>query len=421
MTAGETGNIHPLRLPRDVWILATVGFLIAIGFGVMSPILPIYARTFGVSSFLIGLVVSSLSILRLTTMPVSSWLLRFIGPREVAIAGCALIGFTTFMIGVSDSYWGIVVWRGLSGFGSALYGVSAMALLFAAAPPEVRGRSNAIYGGGFVLGGMAGPALGGLIVGVSIHAPFFFYAVTLVLAAVVMAVLLPRTPVGRRQQMRDATIGLVDLVKDRRFRAAIVVNFGNGWQSNGVRAMLVPLFITGALHMPTLWAGIAFTIAAVVQACCLPLTGWGTDRLGRRFMLLTGGCATAAISIGFSLAQSYLVLVILMCLYAAGASASSSSAQAMLADTVPVTASSGLAAYQMAGDIGQILGPLVAGATMDIVSIRWAWVFGAAIILVGVGLSSLTAKTIQPPVGSSGSTGDPHGGPQGAGQPVRED
>jgi len=386
------------RLPREVWILSIVGFLIAIGFGVMSPVLPVYARTFGVSSFLIGLVVSSLSILRLSTMPLSGWLLRYIGPRELAIAGNSLIAFTTFMIGIAHSYWGILLWRGLSGFGSALYGVSSMALLFAVAPPHLRGRANAISGGGFVLGGMAGPALGGLISAISIHAPFFFYAVTLAFAAVVMVIFLPRTPVQQREQLRDTTIGLADLIRDRRFRAVIVINFGTGWQSNGVRNMLIPLFIVETLHKSTSWAGIAFAIAAVAQAICLPLNGWGTDRLGRRFMLIIGGTLTAAMSVGLALTTSYVMLIILMCVYSMGASATGSAAQAMLADTVPISAGSGLAAYQMAGDIGQILGPLVAGAILDAASMPWAWLIGALLMLVGVSLAWITPRTIQPHV-----------------------
>jgi len=388
------------RLPREVWILSAVGFLIAVGFGVMSPVLPIYARTFGVSSFLIGLVVSSLSILRLTTMPVSSWLMRWIGPRELAIAGCVLIAFTTFMIGIASSYWGILLWRGLSGFGSALYGVSSMALLFAAAPVRLRGRANAIAGGGFVFGGMAGPALGGLVAAISIHAPFFFYAATLTVSAVVMLIFLPRTPVQEREELRHATVGLAALVRDRRFRAAIMVNFGNGWQSNGVRSLLIPLFVVETLGKTTTWTGMAFAVAAVAQAVCLPLAGWGTDRLGRRFMLLVGGTVTATVSIGFALTHSYVVLVVLMCVYSMGVSATSSSAQALLADTVPVSASSGLAAYQMAGDIGGILGPLVAGAILDAVSLPWAWIFGAAIMLAGVCLCWRIPSAVRPPAGA---------------------
>ncbi|MCL2785488.1 MAG: MFS transporter, partial [Propionibacteriaceae bacterium] len=372
MSAKEGTGSRRDRLPRQVWILSGVSLLIAIGFGVMSPVLPIYARTFGVSSFLIGLVVSSMSILRLITMPASSRLMRYVGPRELAIAGNILIAITTFMIGISNSFWGIMLWRGLSGFGSALYGVSSMALLFASVPAQVRGRASSIYGGGFVLGGMAGPALGGLIFAVSMRAPFFFYALTLAFSAVVLLVFLPRTPASQREELRQSTITLRDLVKDSRFRAVLVVHFGTGWQSFGVRAMLIPLFIVEGLRMSTSWVGVAFTAAAIVQSACIPLTGWGTDRLGRRFMIIAGGTTTALASIGFALTGSYVMLVVLMCLYSAGVSTTLSASQAMLADTVPISASSGLAAYQMSADIGLIIGPLVAGFTLDVLGLSWA-------------------------------------------------
>jgi MFS family permease len=381
-------------------VLAVVGFLIAIGFGVMSPVLPVYARTFGVSSFLIGLVVSSLSILRLITMPVCSRLLRRIGPRELAIAGNLLVAATTLGIGVSNSYWGILAWRGLSGFGSALYGVSSMALLFAAVPPPLRGRANAISGGGFVLGGMAGPALGGLIAAISIRAPFFFYTVTLCGAAVALVVLLPRTPVEERTVWRDVTVGLREVVRDRRFRAVVMMSFASGWQSDGVRALLVPLFVVEVAHRSTVWAGIAFAVAAVAQAACLPLTGWGTDRLGRRFMMVAGGTVVVLASGGLAWTRSYGVLVVILCIYAISAQAAYSASQALLADTVPVSTPAGLAAFQMAGDIGRIVGPLVAGAILDVASMTWAWGAGIVFFVVALALTWRTPAGVRPPVGA---------------------
>ena len=393
---GESEQEEPIRsrLPKQVWILSVVGFLIAIGFGVMSPILPIYARTFGVSSFLIGLVLSSLSVFRLITMPASSWLTRIIGPREIAIAGNVMVAFTTFMIGIADSYWGLLLWRGLSGFGSAMYGVSSLALLFSSTPAHMRGRASSLSGGGFVLGGMAGPAIGGLISAISLQAPFFFYSATLMSAAIVLTITLPRTPIEQREKLRQASIGLRDLVKDSRFRAVIAMNFGTGWQSFGVRNMLIPLFIVESLNMKTSWVGIAFTLSAVAQAASIHSIGTAVDRLGRRTMMIAGGLLTASMSIGLALTRSYVVMIILMCLYAIGVSASNAASQAMLADAVPVSAASGLAAYQMASDIGLILGPMVAGIVIDAISLPWAWTFGAGIILVGVGLAWVTPKHV---------------------------
>ncbi|MEA5119634.1 MAG: MFS transporter [Propionicimonas sp.] len=388
------------RLPLAVWIVAVVGFFIAIGFGVMSPVLPVYARAFGVSTFLVGLVVSSLSIVRLASMPLAGSLLTRVGPRELAIAGNLLLALTTALIGFSNSYAGVLVWRGLGGFGSALYGVSSMALVFKVVPPHLRGRANALTGGGFVLGGMAGPALGGLLSGVSIHFPFFFYAVTLICAAAVMLVFLPATQPPTREQRSASQLTLRAFVRDPRFRASLAMNFANGWQSNGVRALVVPLFVIEVLGQTTAMTGVAFAVAALAQACCLPLTGWAVDHLGRRTMLLAGASVTTVIGALVALAPSFPALVVLLCVYAVGASAAGSAAQALLADTVPATAGSALSAYQMAGDSGMIVGPLVAGAIIDVASMPVAMGLGSVLFVAAGWLAWRVPGRTLPPVGS---------------------
>lgn len=403
-------------MPRTVWVLAVVGFLIAVGFGVMSPVLPVYVRLFGVSSFLVGLVVSAFAVVRLVSNPVGSALLRVLGPRNVVIAGCCLIAVTTFLMGVSNSYAAILLWRGLSGVGSALYGVGSLALVFAVTPAGFRGRANALVGGGFSLGGMAGPAIGGLVAGYSIHAPFFFYAVTLAAAALLVTVTVPRRASdggrddGRDDGARDgegardpAGPGVADggrdprdpapssrtsaratlrhYLRDRRYVACLAVNFAHSWQSYGVRSLLVPLFIVETLGLTTAHTGWAFTAAAIAQFACLAPAGWATDKAGRRPTLVVGLVTLAAVATGLALTRSYAVLVVLLCLYAVGAAATGASVQALLGDAVPATAGPALAAYQMAGDAGLILGPLVAGALIDVLPMAVAWSVGAALLL----------------------------------------
>jgi MFS family permease len=374
------------RLPGQIWIVAVVGFFIAVGFGVMSPVLPIYVRLFGVSTFLVGLVSSSLSIFRLATMPAASRLLRRIGPRELVILGNLLLAGTTTMMGVSNSYWLILLWRGLGGFGSALYGVASMALVFTVTPPHQRGRANSLVGGGFVLGGMAGPALGGLVAQVSMHAPFFFYAATLAVAALVVLVAIPRTPLAEQRARSANRVGVRDLLHDRRYVAVLATAFANLWQSHGVRNLLIPLFVVEVLGLTTRETGWAFSIAAVVQFAALQPAGWATDRLGRRPVLLFGTLTLALVSGGLALVDSYTGLIVLLCCYSIGATATASSAQAQLADVVPATSGSGLAAFQMVGDSGQILGPLVAGALIDVLPMRAAWFPGMVFFLVAAAL-----------------------------------
>jgi len=379
-------------LPRAVWVLAGVGFLIAVGFGVMSPVLPVYVRLFGVSSFLVGLVLSVFAAVRLVSNPAAGRLLRHLGPRRTVIAGCLLIAVTTFLMGTSDSYASILLWRGLSGVGSACYGVGSLALTFSVAPPHLRGRSNALTGGGFVVGGMAGPALGGLVSQISLHAPFYFYSATLLASAVVVGLLVP--PVASGAGAATGPVPLTQFWRDRRFVAALAVNFAQAWQSMGVRALLVPLFVVETLGRTTAATGWAFTIAAVVQFACLAPAGRASDRFGRQPLLLFGLPLMAIVSPFLTAGHSYPVLIGLLCLYSVGAAATGSSTQALLADTVPATAGTALAAFQMASDSGLILGPLVAGAVVDVLPRGWAWGIGSGLLLVA---SALVGRSRLPP------------------------
>jgi MFS family permease len=374
------------RLPRPIYVLAIANFLVATGFGVMAPVLPVYARMFGVSSFLTGLVVSSLALLRLVTAPVASKILGHAHVRDMVAAGTFLIAGTTFMMGIADTYGELLLWRGLSGFGSAIHSVGSMSLVFALAPVHMRGRANALAAGGWVVGGMAGPALGGLVAQISIHAPFFFYSVMLLVSGITVILMIPRTK-AEVSENAEPSIPLRDLLHDRRFVTACVVSFAHSWQSCGVRVLLIPLWITEVLGLSSTYTGWAFAISAAFQFACLSPTGWASDKLGRRLTLTIGTALTALTSAVLAVSHSYMVLVILLCVYAVGANANSASGQALLADTVPANSGTALAAFQMAGDAGLVTGPLVAGALVDVLPMTYAWGVGALMLVLASGLS----------------------------------
>src|SRR3712207_9278411 len=71
-----------------------------------------------------------------------------------------------------------------------MFTVAALSLLLRVAPPAHRGRAAAAWQGGCILGGIAGPAAGGLLAELSPRLPFFLYAGFLILAGSVAMVLL---------------------------------------------------------------------------------------------------------------------------------------------------------------------------------------------------------------------------------------
>ncbi len=147
-------------LPREVGVLAAIAFCVALGFGIVAPALPIFARTFGVSAFLAGAVVSAFAFVRLIASAPAGALVNRIGERRVLATGLGIVAVSSLAAAFAQSFEQLLIMRALGGFGSSMFTVSAMALLLRTVHPDQRGRASGVYQAGFLLGGVAGPAIG---------------------------------------------------------------------------------------------------------------------------------------------------------------------------------------------------------------------------------------------------------------------
>ncbi|WP_258933330.1 hypothetical protein [Nesterenkonia pannonica] len=85
MTAGE--HISRPPIPAELKVMIVSAFIIAIGFGIVSPILPQYASDFGVSAMAVSAVVSAFGLFRLLFAPASGRLTQALGrPRSTSSA-----------------------------------------------------------------------------------------------------------------------------------------------------------------------------------------------------------------------------------------------------------------------------------------------------------------------------------------------
>ena len=57
------------KLPREVWLLVGANVLVALGYGVVAPVLPQYARHFGVSISAATFVITAFALMRLIAAP----------------------------------------------------------------------------------------------------------------------------------------------------------------------------------------------------------------------------------------------------------------------------------------------------------------------------------------------------------------
>jgi MFS family permease len=370
------------RLSRETIVLGVIAFFVMVGFGVVIPVLPVFVRTFGVGYTEVGAVVSAFALVRLVASPFVGKLIDLGGERTILAIGIGIVAVSSAMVGFAQSYLEVLLLRGAGGVGSAMFSISAMSLLLGTTAPSMRGRAVGFYQGGFLIGGMAGPAIGGLLAVISLRAPFFFYAATLVVAgAVGLAFLKPVSrAVADAPAEPAASVPLRVVLGDRRYRAACLANFATGWSSFGVRSALVPILVVELLHEDELWTGVAFAIAAVAQTLALAPAGRFVDTVGRKPAIIGSYALGAAVMLAIPFAGQLWVLVVLLCLYGVAAAFMGTAPAASVGDAAGGRSGQPVAIFSAFSDLGAIIGPLAAGALLDAVSYPAA--FGTAVVLM---------------------------------------
>lgn len=382
-------------IPRDVWVLVVAAFAIAIGFGLVSPVLPQFAASFGVGATAASIIVSAFALTRLVLAPSAGGLVNRLGERPVYVVGVLTVAVFTGACAFAGSYWQLLLFRGLAGLGSTMFTISSSGLIVRLAPPEARGRVSGLYASSFLLGSIAGPLVGGLLAGFGLRVPFLVYAGTLVVAASIVGVLLGRGP-GAVPRTALPPLRLAEALEVPPYRAALVSNFANGWATLGIRMALVPLFAAQALSAAPAAAGLALALFALGTAGALTFSGRLADTWGRRPLALSG-LATAAAATGvMGLSPDEPVLFALSAIAGFGSGLLSPALQATVADTIGRERSGGapLAVFQMVSDVGSIVGPLLAGILADRVGYGWAFASSGACLLLAMPVWALRRRRV---------------------------
>ncbi|MHB1064443.1 MAG: MFS transporter [Georgenia sp.] len=387
------------RLPREIWVLVAAAVVIAMGYGLVAPVLPQFARSFDVGVTAASVVVSVFALFRLVFAPAGGHLITRLGERPVYLTGLLIVALSTGVTAFAQNYAQLLIFRGLGGIGSTMFTVSAMGLIIKLAPPAARGRASAAYGTAFLLGNIGGPLLGGLLAGAGLRLPFLVYAASLLVATAMVAVLLPRSvgalPAGATPQPPAV---LRDALAHPTYRALLVSAFAHGWSNFGVRTAIVPLFATVALGAPPWVAGAALAAFAAGNAAALTVAGPLADTRGRKPLVQLGLVVSGVLTIALGAAGGVVSLLVLCAAAGIGAGLLNPAQQAAVADIVGRERAGGqvLAAYSMMIDGGQILGPVLAGLLVDNVGYGAAFALSGGLTLVAAIAWVPARETLEP-------------------------
>ncbi len=373
-------------LPREVSILVAASFFVAVGFGIVLPAIPVFAKSFGVNNAAIGLMVSAFAITRFASGLISGTLVDKFGERAVFSSGVFMVALFTFLAGLSQSYEQLLFFRAAGGLGSSMFSVAAGSVIMRSVDDANRGRAQSVYQGSFLLGGIAGPAIGGLLSVISLRAPFFVYSGMLICSGTVAHFFLKGDKIGKVDKSVDTSdhTTVREALAMKPYRIALVLAFIGSWVFFGLRASILPIFVTEELNSTTAVVGYGLALSAVIQGLILLRAGRYSDEKGRRAASIIGAQVVLLGVLLLTFSVNVWMYLLAMAVLGFGGAFLSTTPASIVGDVIKGKGGKVIAIFQMAGDAGMMVGPIIIGAVSDFFSYRAAFGMSAAIFVIAL-------------------------------------
>jgi len=381
--------------PREVQVVVIASFFVALGFGIVFPAIPVFAKSFGVNNTAVGLVVSAFAFARFSSGMISGKFVDRFGERNVYSFGVFMVAFFTVLTGLAQNYPQLLLFRSAGGLGSSMFSVASSSLIFRAVDDKHRARALSVFQGSFLIGGITGPALGGALATISLRAPFFAYAFMLAISGTIGYVYLGRAEAaqGKSKVKPEEPITLKEALQIPAYRIALVLSFISAWVLFGMRSSILPLFVTESLHSTAAVVGYGFALAALFQGLLLMKAGRISDLHGRKRVVMLGSYIIMAGILGLTFSIHIWMFLVSMSVLGIGGAFLATAPGSIVGDVIKGKGGKVIGIFQMSGDAGMIVGPIVVGAISDLYSFRIAFAATAVIFSLVLILGSRLPET----------------------------
>lgn len=378
----------PLRNPAFRKLLA-ISVTVAIGYGLVVPVLPNFARSFDVGLAAVGLVFFVFGLTRFLFGLVGGLVVDRFGDRFSVIAGLLIVSLSSYASGLAASFPQLVAARGFGGAGSALFIAGLMNRIIRTIQPEAMGRATGQFRSSFLVGISVGPLLGGVVAKYfGAPATFHFYGTGLLVAAIIAFFVMAGQRVeesATRSNPLESLRAAAPLLHDRRYVLALAATFVGWWVLAGPAQTIGPVFAAEELGFSQFAIGVAVTLLSIGEVLVLFVAGSAADRLGRKAVLVPSLVITAvAVALVGQIEQTPWAYFPLMVAAGASVAAGSTAAGGLLADSIRGQGAqrkggSGAAVgvNQMAGDLGYLLAPTTVGFLAEMGGFSLAFLAGA--------------------------------------------
>jgi len=374
------------EFPREVGVLVFASFFVAVGFGIIAPTLPLFARSFGVNNAQVGAILSAFAFARFASGLISGKLVDHFGERIVYSCGIGFVSLTSFAAGMAQNYEQLLIFRAVGGFGSSMFSVAAGSILLRAVADHQRARAQSLYNGSFLVGMMAGPVVGGALSGFSLRAPLLIYGFLLIGASTSGAVLLRNSELAAKPTKKEErdSVTLRAALSLKPYRSALIISFITSWVLFGMSRSILPLFLVEQIKVSPSFMGLGFTVTTIINGLLLLKAGKLSDLKGRRFAAVIGTSLTLLFILALTVTTKPWMFIVASIIVGIGGAFVSTTPSAIVGDVLQGKGGQVIGLFQMAGDAGAMVAPLILGFIADSSGYRPAFAVTALLMLCAV-------------------------------------
>jgi MFS family permease len=362
-------------------------FLLALGAGIVLPVIPALAKSFDVSFGVASGVITAFLIGNVAATLPSGWLIDRFGRRPVAIAGPVFAALMSLLIVFADSFTQLLVLRFFAGCATQMWLMARLAAISHGAAAGERGRQISWLFGMDSVGKLAGPAIGGaLATAFDIRAAFVAYAVLALIALIPTLLFAEDTPRQAKAEQKGnepapRKLSLKEIVLPRLpyFGVALFAGLARGPIYSG----MLDLYAAFAYQLGP--AQIAF-LATGANLINLPIAfaaGWMMDHWGRKRTMIPGfggvAITMAALAVCAFIPLSYAWYVGLFFLAVTAQALTGSSIQTVGADVAPPEARGMfLGLWRLTGQGGATASPILFAVIAEMLGYGSSFLFVAS-------------------------------------------
>ncbi|MBI5482160.1 MAG: MFS transporter [Deltaproteobacteria bacterium] len=391
------------RTPLSAVFMTVVVDLI--GFGIVIPLLPLYAQQFGASGLQVGLLMTSYSAAQLVAAPLWGRLSDRVGRRPVLLVSLCGSTVSYAIAALAGSLWLLFLARLLGGISGGNLS-AAQAYVADVTAPEERARGMGLLGAAFGIGFVIGPAIGGALVGFGPWVPFAGAALLCGGNFVWTWISLPEPPRPHAGDPRAAArrgLGWKELlvaVRQPRLLSLLVLFFCATFALANLEATFAlsthRLFGYGNRENAFLFTYIGLMLA-VTQAVRV---GRLAKRLGEPALVVLGLLVTVGGLFAVPYAHNLWHLLAILALFSFGSGISSPSISSLISRAAGAGVQGGvLGAGQSAASLARVVGPACGGFCFDRFGVPAPYLLGATVMIVAwtISLTLLRPPLPEPP------------------------